>query len=81
MAYISLLFGCYMQNNFKRFGLRCSYTQHPKGSPMFRITKVIHVSVFTALVLTLSGCSTLSSAYDSVTTTVSDMFKSDDAKK
>lgn len=48
---------------------------------MFRITKVIHVSVFTALVLTLSGCSTLSSAYDSVTTTVSDMFKSDDAKK
>lgn len=46
------------------------------------MTRFIKLSSIALLVtLGLTGCSTLSAAYESVATTVSDAFKSDDAKK
>ena len=48
---------------------------------MTRFIKLAALTSYVAMALSLSACSTLSSAYDSVSTTVSDVFKSDDAKK
>jgi uncharacterized protein YceK len=45
-----------------------------------RYTKPLF-TVVCAFLLTLSGCSTISSAYDSTVDTVSGWFKSDDKKK
>jgi uncharacterized protein YceK len=45
-----------------------------------RFTKSFFILVF-GLLVTLSGCSTVTSAYDSTVDTVSGWFKSDDKKK
>jgi len=45
-----------------------------------RYTKPLLI-VVCALLLTLSGCSTITSAYDSTVDTVSRWFKTDDKKK
>ena len=45
-----------------------------------RYTKPLLI-VVCALLLTLSGCSTITSAYDSTVDTVSGWFKTDDKKK
>ena len=46
-----------------------------------RRLKALTVFVLLAGVLGLSGCASISSAYDSVTTSVSDFFKSDSKDK
>lgn len=48
---------------------------------MPRYIRFMSIAVYMAAALSLSACSTISSAYDSVATTVTDAFKSDDAKK
>lgn len=46
-----------------------------------RATKFLILSVLFVGVLGLSGCASISSAYDSVTTSVSDFFNSDSKDK
>jgi uncharacterized protein YceK len=46
-----------------------------------RATKFLILSVLFVGVLGLSGCASISSAYDSVTASVSDFFKSDSKDK
>jgi hypothetical protein len=48
---------------------------------MLQIFKTLSLVTSFALVLGLSGCATLSEAYDSAANSVSDLFKSDSAKK
>ena len=48
---------------------------------MFSFIKISPFALCITLIMSLSACSTLTSAYDSVSSTVSDAFKSDDAKK
>ena len=46
-----------------------------------RINKLFAALVLVVSVTALSGCASINSAYDSVTGSVSDFFKSDDADK
>lgn len=48
---------------------------------MSHVFKSLCLSVLMLLTLGLTGCSTLTSAYDSVTDTVTGVFKSDGDKK
>jgi len=48
---------------------------------MFRYIKITQIALCITMVMSLSACSTLTSAYESVSTSVSDAFKSDEAKK
>ena len=48
---------------------------------MPRFIQSLSIAFYVTAALSLSACSTISSAYDSVATTVTDAFKSDDAKK
>ena len=48
---------------------------------MPRYIRLMSVAMFIMVGLSLCACSTINSAYDSVATSVSDVFKSDDAKK
>ena len=48
---------------------------------MSSFLKYATVSIYCLVSVTVSGCSTLSSAYDSVSSSVSGVFQSDDAKK
>ena len=58
-----------------------SLFNQPEGISMFRNIKITQITLCITMVMGLSACSTLTSAYESVSTTVSDAFKSDDAKK
>jgi len=60
---------------------RQSLFNQPEGISMFRYIKITQIALCITMVMSLSACSTLTSAYESVSTSVSDAFKSDDAKK
>jgi hypothetical protein len=48
---------------------------------MSHFLKYTAVATYLLIGVTVSGCSTLASAYDSVANTVSGVFQSDEAKK
>ena len=75
------------KNNIDDFNLnalrsaRTPISLYVRRIQMLQIFKTLSLVTSFALVLGLSGCATLSEAYDSAANSVSDLFKSDSAKK